>query len=171
VAGFIAIWLVAGCARPLAGGSGSGRLPDVPLVGGGERSSSDFDGTLYETVDGNPEAVAAGDPILRAAHIAIVPGSSVKAQSSSSSAGNLPDKFEWQGDYGYVVNGKPLEIQITIDGRRRTFAAGGKSFHLAQGNYFRITILPGPAIQIVQIPIVDVLGDDPEKVKGVFAAH
>src|SRR5262249_3502235 len=106
--------------------SASGRLPDVPLVVGGGVGSSAFDGSLYQTVDGNPEFVLADAPLLRAAHFCIVPSSLVTARGGSGSAGNLPDKFIWHGDYAYVVDGNALNIQITIDGRAHTFGVGGK---------------------------------------------
>jgi len=171
ILGFIAICCISGCSHPPTGVSVVSHFPDMPLVVGGERGSSDSGGARYETVNGVPEAVPADAPILRAAHIAIVPSSSVTARVSSSSAGNTPDKFFWQGDDEYVVDGKSMNIRMTIDGRVHTFSVGGKSFQLAQGNFFRITIVPGPSIQVIQIPIVDILENDPGKVKAVFSTH
>jgi len=55
-------------------------------------------------------------------------------------------------------------------------SAGGKTFELAKGNYFRFHILPGPSLLVDQLPVVDTIGDAasedvPSQVKAVFDAH
>jgi hypothetical protein len=142
-----------------------------PLVIGGTSGTSHSDGTRYFTVNGEPEFVAANAPILRAAHVAILPDPQLRVISRSSEEGNTPDKFLFHGRYGFSIKGAPFDVEIEIDGRARTFAAGGKKFKLSRGNYFRIRIVPGPALLVDQLKITDTVEADPEKVKDVFDSY
>jgi hypothetical protein len=144
----------------------------MPLVVGGISGGEyDSDGTSYFTIDGEPEFVSANAPIVRVAHVAIIPDPAVNLQATGSDQGNAADKFVFRGRYEYSINGKPFAIELKIDGRARTFTVGEKSFKLARGNYFRIRISPGPVVHADQLPVTDTVDSDPIRVKAVFTSH
>ena len=127
-------------------------------------------------VQANPEKVAQDDPPLRAAHFAFIVDPSLKAHVMRESEGNVPDKFVWQAEKKYRIDGKTYALKYSIDGRKHALNAGGKTFELVDGNYFRFYILPGPTLFVDQLPVVDTLGlaiseGVQLQVRAVFDAH
>ena len=67
-----------------------------------------------------------------------------------------------------AINGSPSAVALRVDGRAKTFSGGGKTFDLSKGNCFRIKLLAGPTILVKQLPIIDVVDDDPAVVRRTF---
>jgi hypothetical protein len=147
---------------------GNRKLPAPPIVVGGSSEDSNSDGNICLTVSGEPPIVKAFDPIFQIANVIIVPEESLGVQTGESSNGNTSDKFIWNAEYEFTINGNPYTINLSIDGRTMMFQAGGKSFKLADGNYFRIKLLSGPSLSVQQLPVIDVEDDDTAKVKSIF---
>ena len=142
-------------------------FPDQPLVVGGGTDN---------IVQANPEYVAQNEPPRRFAHFEFVVDPSLKAHEPSVSSGNVPDKFVWQARRKYRIEGKTHALDYSLDGRTHTLSAGGKTFELAKGNYFRFYILPGPSLLVDQLPVVDTIGDAASedvqsRVGAVYDAH
>jgi hypothetical protein len=161
-----------GCGRgePAVHTVGGRSLPNGPLVvNGSTGGKSSSDGTELFTLNGGLEVVQASDPILSIVHVKIIPAPSVKSESMDSTPGNTPDKFFWNGDFNIKLDGQAGTLSLNLDGRAHTFHAGGRSFDLAKGNFFRVTMMPGWQLVVEQFPVVDVLEYDPSKIEARFA--
>jgi hypothetical protein len=160
-----------GCGRvePSVYTVGGRSLPNGPLVVNGSTGKGSSDGTELFTLNGGLEVVQPADPILHIAHVMIIPGQMVKAESVGATDGNTPDKFVWNGDFNFKLDGQPGTLSLRLDGRAHTFLAGGRSFDLAKGNFFRVRMMHGWQLVVEQLPVIDVMEDDPSKIEARFA--
>lgn len=145
-------------------------LPDEPIAFGGSGHGYES-GIQYVTVHGGRSISTSSDPELSVAHIEISPDPSLEASLTDSSGGNTPDRFVFTGRESFKSRGTSFHVDLRVDGRQHAFSAGGRTFALADGNFFRIRIGPDRSIQASQLPVFDVLEGDHEKVKAVFRAH
>ena len=140
---------------------------DTPLVIGGGTDT---------IVQANPEIVRQNEPPRRAAHFEFIITPQINASEYSVSSGNVPNKFGWRGSRDYRIDGNMYELAYSLDGREHSFNAGGRTFDLAKGNYFRFYILPGPSFVVDQLPIVNTFGNAMSEevqleARAVFDAH
>ncbi len=127
-------------------------------------------------VQANPERVTPNEPPRRAAHFEFVVDPSLEAHLAISGGSNVPDKFVWQASRKYRIDGKMHVLDYSINGREHTLSAGGKTFELAKGNYFRFHLFSGPSFHVDQLPVIDTIGDAASEdvqsqVAAVFDAH
>lgn len=140
---------------------------DTPLVIGGGTDT---------IVQANPEIVRQNEPPRRAAHFEFIITPQINANEYRVSSGNVPNKFSWRGSRDYSIDGNMYELAYSLDGREHCFNAGGRTFDLAKGNYFRFYILPGPSYVVDQLPIVNAFGNPmaeevQQEARAVFDAH
>jgi hypothetical protein len=166
----VVIGVVMAIRRPAVPVVGGRYLPSGPLVVNGSTGFESSNGKVLLTLNGGLEVVTASDPILRIAHILIIPDSTVKAEYVGYTGGNTPDQFVWNGDWDYKLNGQSGTFSLLLDGRTHTFHAAGESFDLAKGNFFRVKVMPGWRLVVEQIPVIDVIEDVPTKIEARFAA-
>ncbi len=159
-----------GGGEPSVSTVGGRSLPNGPLVVNGSTGKGATDGTELITLNGGLEVVKASDPILHIAHVMIIPAPSVRAELTDSTHGNTPDKFVWKGDFNFKLDGQPGTLSLRLDGRAHTVDAGGQSFDLAKGNFFRVRMMHGWQLAVEQFPVIDVMEDDPSKIEARFAA-
>jgi hypothetical protein len=158
-----------GYGKPSVHTVGGRSLPSGPLVVNSSRGKGSIDGMELFTLSGGLEIVQPADPILHIAHVMIVPDPAVKAESTDSSHGNTPDKFLWNGDFNFKLDGQRGTVSLRLDGRTHTFDAGAGSFNLAKGNFFRVRMMHGWQLVVEQFPVVDVTEDDPSQIEARFA--
>lgn len=140
---------------------------DTPLVIGGGTDT---------IVQANPEFVRQNELPRRAAHFEFIIAPQIDANEYSVSSGNVPNKFGWRGSRNYRIDGNIYELAYSIDGREHCFKAGGRTYDLAKGNYFRFYILPGPSFVVDQLPIVNAFGNPmseevQQEARAVFDSH
>lgn len=123
------------------------------------------DGSSVEILRGGTRRMLQSDPVLSIAHFRIAPDSATKMQEGGG--GGLHASSE-SATYTYVrklvVDGQPKELNIRVDGRKHSFEVNGQQFDLTKGNFFEIVVGPAAKVAVEQLPIVDMLEDDPKKV-------
>jgi hypothetical protein len=126
-----------------------------PMVVGGVSSGSNGTGKVYLTVHASPPRVQQGEPMQCAARFEFSVDENVESQFTGESSGNTPDKFYWQCERNYLIDGQPLAINFAIDGRKWILIHDDSEYNLHKGNHFRIRIDPHANVEIEQLRIVD----------------